>query len=62
MKTKTRKSTYKGIPIVILEQYGVFTAEIGEIIWSLNTFKPSNAKEALIGAKHIIDHPPRWLA
>jgi hypothetical protein len=50
--------TYKRHSVEIYAN-GVFTADIDGISWSLNTFKPKTLGDAVRGAKHIIDNPPR---
>lgn len=63
-----RKFTYKGFGIEIHSDEGIFTANIRdprpdmmpEVMWSLNTFQPETLADAIKGAKHIIDHPPKW--
>jgi hypothetical protein len=54
-----KRFTYQGHKIAIY-CCGLFTAEIDGMGWSLNTFAPKTLAEAVAGAKHIIDNPPRW--
>ena len=52
--------THRGFKIAIYAD-GVFTADIEGLRWSLNTFNPETLGDAVQGAKHIVDHPPRWI-
>jgi hypothetical protein len=64
-KTPVHKFTYKGLGVEIHADE-VFTALIRdsrpgmmpEVMWSLNTHRPRTLRDAIRGAKDIIDNPP----
>jgi hypothetical protein len=67
-RKQVQSFTHKGFLVELHEQEGIFTADIHDsrpgmmpvVTWSLNTFAPRTVKEAAAGARHIINHPPRW--
>jgi hypothetical protein len=59
MRRSVKKFSYKGCPITIHREHGIYTANLNGLNWSLNTFRPESLSDAVAGAKHIIDHPPR---